>query len=73
VADDLFGPRPRRAPRKLMHVCDAYEREGKQIVELQCARCGHQTGWVEFNTVTEARAGLPCPECNADGKRLPLQ
>lgn len=62
---DLFGPRPRRAPRKLMHVVDAFEHGGKQIVELQCPRCEHRTGWVEFATVTEAKAGAPCPECNA--------
>ncbi len=61
---DLFGVRPRRTPRKLMHVWDAYSADGKQICEMSCAHCGHKTGWMEFETVTEAKAGLPCPKCN---------
>lgn len=70
---DLFGVRPRRAPRKLMHVHDAYEREGKQIVVLRCARCEHKTGWVEFDTVTQAKAGAPCPNCSLDRRTQCVQ
>lgn len=64
MADDLFGPRPRRVPRKLMHVSDAFERDGKQVVRLKCHRCGHESDWTEFDTVTAAKAGAPCPNCN---------
>lgn len=63
---DLFGVRPRRAPRKLMHVHDAYARQGKQVVVLRCARCGFTSDWTEFDTVTQAKAGLPCPRCSLD-------
>lgn len=63
---DLFPAAPRRAPIKRMHVADA----GCDAIKFKC-RCGHDTGWIIWNrreiTVSEAKRGLPCPKCNAQG------
>jgi hypothetical protein len=60
---------PRKAPEKLMHVCDAggcCDEDGSgAMVRMQCKRCGHETGWLYLATVTEAKRGKPCPVCNA--------
>lgn len=65
---DMFGGKPpRAAPRVLMHVCDAGDGEAdKPIVRFSCAKCGHETDWVQCDTVTEAKAGMACPNCNAN-------
>lgn len=58
--------RPKRRTRgQLMHVCDAGHENGL-IVKMRCGRCRHESGWLRFDTVTEAKRGLPCPKCNAD-------
>lgn len=63
---DLFGPRPRRAPRVMMHVNDAYGGDGDDaaVAVFRCARCGHETEWTGVRTITEGRRGKPCPKCN---------
>ena len=64
---DLFPETkpPRQAPRKLMHVCDAYgDGPDDNHVRFHCARCGHESDWIDGLTVTEAKRGMPCPECN---------
>lgn len=64
---DLFDcVRPRRKPRVMMHVVDARNPECDEnpSVRLMCSKCQHETDWVEFPTVTEARRGSPCPDCN---------
>lgn len=61
---DLIERPPRKAPQKLMHVCDAGEAEGKPLVQMECSRCWHRSDWLVFDTVTEAKRGLPCPQCN---------
>ena len=62
---DLFGARPRRARRVLMHVFDAGDAEaGNPIVRLLCKRCGFESEWLKCETVIEARKGKPCPSCN---------
>lgn len=64
---------PRATPRRLMHVCDAgdgcCENETPISVRYACARCGHETEWVNATTVTEAKRGIPCPHCNAAPRR----
>lgn len=72
MATDLFGIKPRRPPRVLMHVCDAGncdhgapEDLGKPICQLRCKRCGAMTDWLIFDTVTEAKRGIPCARCNS--------
>lgn len=70
MTDDLFGAKPRRARRQLMHVSDAGDScsgddgEGVVIAQFACKRCGHETDWIQVDTVTEARRGIPCPFCN---------
>ncbi|KJS38257.1 MAG: hypothetical protein VR70_10510 [Rhodospirillaceae bacterium BRH_c57] len=62
---DLFGPRPRRKPRVMMHVYDAGEVPGMGCaICLRCARCGHDTDWVLMRTLSEDKRGRPCPNCN---------
>ncbi|MDD2748654.1 hypothetical protein [Acidithiobacillus thiooxidans] len=67
MTEDLFPDLkpPRRKPRKLMHVCDAYG-DGPDHVHVcfRCSRCGHETDWIDGLTVTEAKRGIPCPMCN---------
>ena len=55
----------RQAPRRLMHVCDAYgDGPDDNHVRFHCAHCGHESDWVDGLTVTEAKRGMLCPECN---------
>lgn len=60
----LFDAPPRHPPRKLMHVRDAGNGEAGQVVQFQCDRCGHDSGWVHGLGVAEAKRGIPCPRCN---------
>jgi hypothetical protein len=62
---ELFPKPPRKMRGQLMHVSDAYNTSGLKC-QFRCRKCGHQTGWVECDTVTEAKKGLPCPKCNKD-------
>lgn len=71
MAADLFGERPRRTPRVLMHVTDATdchtgaaEDLGKPMCRMRCSRCGAETEWLIFDTVTQAKRGIPCEACN---------
>lgn len=72
IPADLFEEvRPRRKPRVMMHVVDAGCAPGGDlhgdhdgIAVFECRKCGHKTDWLGFRTVTEAKAGLPCPNCN---------
>lgn len=63
---ELLPKAPRRKRGQLMHVCDAGHGEGKPIVQFQCPKCKYQSGWFIFDTVTEAKRGLPCPRCTAE-------
>lgn len=61
---ELLPKPPRRMRGQLMHVCDAGPGEGPGcVVQMQCKRCRYQSGWISFDTATEARRGLPCPKC----------
>lgn len=64
---DLFPQTkpPRARSRVLMHVCDGAG-DGPDDVwcRMQCRRCNTETDWMKFNTVTEAKRGIPCPDCN---------
>ena len=68
---ELFDDKP--APRRrgqLMHVSDAgyggCSDSGRSAVNvtLTCRKCDYQSEWLRFDTVTEAKRGLPCPRCN---------
>lgn len=68
---DLFGPRPRRKPRVLMHVTDILsgccgDFDAPIRLALACRKCGHTTEAVE-----RKRQDYPCPVCNAAGDKLP--
>jgi hypothetical protein len=61
---ELLPKPPRRMRGPLMHVYDAGSGEGPGcMVQMRCRRCGHQSGWLVFDTVTEAKRGQPCPNC----------
>ena len=69
---DLKPPRAR--PRVLMHVSDAGDVQsgraddlGKPMCVMTCRRCGATTEWLVFETVTEAKRGIPCQACNVEG------
>lgn len=75
MTPDLFpGTKPPRGkPRVLMHVSDAGECHtgaaedlGKPICVMRCTRCGAETDWLIFDTVTEAKRGIPCEACNKE-------
>lgn len=72
---DLFGPKPRRKARVLMHVIDAgmidgnpigapkYDRAQYVWCRMQCARCKRVE---EFHSLmlSEAKRGRACEVCN---------
>ena len=63
---ELLSKPKHRIRGQLMHVCDAGGGcENGLIVQMRCTRCGYESGWLQFDTVTEAKRGLPCPECAA--------
>lgn len=63
---ELLPKPPRRTRGQLMHVCDAGDSgEGrKPMCLMQCGKCKHESEWLVFDTVTEAKRGIPCPKCN---------
>lgn len=62
---ELFDKPPRRSRGQLMHVFDAGDADGL-ICEMKCSKCGYRSGWLHFSTITEAKRGLPCPQCNKE-------
>lgn len=69
---------PRAKPRVLMHVSDAgqvhcgdQEDLGKPMCRMRCRRCEHETGWLVFENLTQAKRGIPCPNCSASGDEPP--
>lgn len=62
---EMFA-KPRQPRRVLMHVVDAgVAPSGKHIAHFKC-RCGYDGDWWEIDSVSEAKRGLPCPQCNAE-------
>ncbi|WP_454056895.1 DUF1643 domain-containing protein [Cupriavidus sp. Marseille-Q8015] len=37
---------------------------------MKCGRCGAETEWLIFDTVTEAKRGIPCDSCNRKGETV---
>lgn len=67
---ELLTKPPRRMRGQLMHVCDAGGCDsGGLLVQMRCAKCDYQSGWLQFHTVTEAKRGLPCPKCAPQEQR----
>lgn len=61
-----FEDLPRRKPIKRAHVIDASGEDSPTIVRVRCDRCGWESGWIKFPTVTEAKKGAACPNCNEE-------
>ena len=74
MAPDLFPetvpapePRaPRAKPRVLMHVSDAgwSDHHDKPMCTMRCSKCGAESDWLIFETISEAKRGTPCETCN---------
>ena len=54
-----------------MHVSDAGDVScgnsddlGKPLCKMTCHRCGTESDWLIFETITEAKRGIPCEKCN---------
>lgn len=56
---DLFGEKPRRPRRVLMHVIDAGDNCGDEhfdvVCKFGCSTCGTETDWLQVENVTAAR------------------
>ncbi len=61
----LFPAPPRSTPRKLMHVRDAGPGQEGLVVQFRCDRCGHHSEWLDGFKVSDAKRGIPCPQCNS--------
>lgn len=62
---DLFGhTKPRAKPRVMAHIVDAGSSAECQLGQFECKRCGWESGWVAFGTITEGKRGIPCAKCN---------
>lgn len=66
---------PRTRPRLVrMHVIDAGigcgdAEPGEQFVRYACAKCGAETDWESARSISEAKKGVPCHNCNPKGER----
>lgn len=54
-----------------MHVAEACQIEtgeasdiGKPLCRMRCHRCAAETDWLMFDSVSEAKRGIPCEACN---------
>ena len=59
--------KPRRPRRWLMHVVDmgnSDEQSHPHCARFVCARCGHDSDWLNCRTMSEIMRGIPCPKCN---------
>lgn len=63
---DMFGRPPRAMRGQLMHVYDIGGSESNPDCQMRCKRCGFASEWLRFDSVTEAKRGLPCPACNGN-------
>lgn len=51
--------------RVLMHVADAGDGEhGGPVCLMACRACGARTGWLRFDSISQAKRGMPCAQCN---------
>lgn len=66
----LFENLP-RTPRLIrMHVIDAGSgcgsEPGEQHVRYKCDKCNAETDWETAASISEARRGIPCTNCNKE-------
>ena len=55
---------PRQKPRVMMHGIDFGYDGDITLGHMVCDKCGHDDDWWMFDNDTEARRGVPCPNCN---------
>ncbi|BBN59287.1 hypothetical protein [Hydrogenovibrio marinus] len=67
---DLFGTKPKAPYLKRMTVIDAGEVHGVNSVRYQCFCCNLETSWMVEKTITKAKRGIPCLQCNQDKLRI---
>ncbi len=73
MADLLFDKLP-RSPRIIrMHVIDAGigcgdAEPGEQYVRYKCETCNAESDWEYAASISEARRGKPCHNCNQTTK-----
>lgn len=59
-------PKPQSKRRVMMHVIDAGDGDGEDLVRLKCKKCGHDTDWIPASKPWSLdKRGRPCPKCNA--------
>lgn len=67
---DMMPKKERKPPIKRAHMSDAGGNDGKyaathpHLAAFTCKRCGWESKWLAFRTVTEVKAGIPCKICN---------
>ena len=63
---ELFAvpKKPRKKREVLAHVYDAGDAGSGFDVVFKCRRCGYTSEWTAVKNTTEAKRGIPCPECN---------
>jgi len=66
---NMFGPRPRMKPRKLMYFIDVGacpSGDYNNVARFKCKRCDYQSPWIYELKTAQVKRGLPCPKCNGD-------
>jgi len=64
-AADMFEKPVRTRSKANMYPIDAGPGMGGQLMALmECPKCSHDGGWWDFDTMTEAKRGVPCPKYN---------
>ena len=63
ASPNLFENLPRNKNVKRAHVCDAMS-DRWAVVKFHCDRCDWRSDWIDAVTVTKAKRGIPCPNCN---------
>lgn len=66
----LFDNLPRTPRRVIMHIIDAGggcgSEPGIQYVRFKCDTCSAETDWEEMPSISAARRGIPCHNCNTN-------
>lgn len=63
--NDLFGKKPRRSPRKMMHMIDCGPGD-PNVGKFECKKCGFVSQWLFEVTNKELKHGIPCQMCNPE-------
>lgn len=67
---DMMPKRERKPAIKRAHVSDAGGNEGNNsrdyphLAAFTCKKCGWESEWLAFKTITEIKRGISCGKCN---------